>query len=35
MASSTILVGAGSVPDFRMLAKSLASSIVKLPVISD
>ena len=35
MLSSTIWVGAGSEPDFKMLAKSWASKRVKLPEISD
>ena len=33
MASSIMRAGAGSLPDFKMLAKSLASLIVKFPVI--
>ena len=34
-ASSTILVGAGNFPLFKIFAKSPASSIVKLPVIEE
>ena len=33
IASSIIRAGAGSLPDFRIFAKSLASLTVKLPVI--
>ena len=33
MVSSTILTGAGKDPALRILARSLASSMVKLPVI--
>jgi len=35
MASSTMRVGAGSLPAFNILAKSFASSIVKLPDIEE
>ncbi len=34
-ASSTILAGAGIFPTFRIFARSLASSKVKLPVIEE
>ena len=33
--SSTIVVGAGSVPAFKIFARSWASSIVKSPVICE